>query len=87
MTKSKAKTPKTQRPGIDIKSFLELINPMILLNKATEDKKFDTRIVEKNIVRGRIKTEDHDKHVSSLPDDRANAEWVKWDEFAIDSRK
>ena len=48
---------------------------MTLLHKAVDSKKFDTRVVERNIQKGFIRPEDHHKVVAELPDDSANAEW------------
>jgi hypothetical protein len=52
---------------------------MPLLHEASEAKKFDTRMVERNITRGVVPAADADKIVKGLPDDAANAEWVNLD--------
>jgi hypothetical protein len=50
---------------------------MILLNNATESKKFDTRVIERNLQRGRITPEEIQKSVDSLPDDAENADYIE----------
>jgi hypothetical protein len=55
---------------------------MTLLHKAVESKKFDSRIVEKNITRGILTSEEYDKFLKSLPDDSDNADWVNIEELA-----
>lgn len=49
---------------------------MTLLHEAFESKKFDTRVVERNIDRGLIQSKDHEKFVKELPDDSANADYI-----------
>lgn len=52
---------------------------MALLDEAVESKKLDTRMVERNISRGVISIEQHQKSVESLPDDAELGEWVSLD--------
>ena len=56
----------------------------MLLHKAVESKKFDVRVVDRNIERGLVRAEDADKVTKSLPDDAANAEWVRVDDLIGD---
>lgn len=50
---------------------------MTLLNTATESKKFDTRVVERNLQRGRITPEEIAKSIAALPDDAENADYIE----------
>jgi hypothetical protein len=52
---------------------------MTLLIDATEEKKFDSRVVERNVQRGFAKADDYEKFVKELPDDSENAEIVSID--------
>jgi hypothetical protein len=52
---------------------------MTLLFDATEEKKFDSRVVERNVQRGFAKADDYEKFVKELPDDSENAEIVSID--------
>jgi len=54
---------------------------MLLLSKALEDKKFDLRIIEKNLARGILQAQEQAKSVQQLPDDSASAEWVSLDDI------
>jgi hypothetical protein len=49
---------------------------MPLLHESSDAKKFDTRMVERNITRGIVPASDADKASASLADDGANAEWI-----------
>lgn len=49
---------------------------MALLHESTEDKKMDTRVVERNINKGAVSPAELAKSLSSLPDDSANAEYT-----------
>lgn len=49
---------------------------MTLLHDAIENKKFDNRIIERNLTRNVISQADADKVSQKLPDDAENAEWV-----------
>ncbi len=55
---------------------------MTLLHEALESKKFDTRVVERHLSRGMLSHEDFEKSVKKLPDDNANAEWIRIDSLA-----
>lgn len=57
---------------------------MTLLYQAVEAKKFDTRVVERNVTRGVIRQDDATKVSKDLPDDGANAEFVSLDDLAAD---
>ena len=57
---------------------------MVLLQNATEAKKFDTRVVERNIIRGAVKTDDYEKSVKDLVDDSANAQYIAIEDLAND---
>lgn len=54
---------------------------MTLLKKSVEGKRFDSRLVEKNVRRGVVSNSDVKSYVDSLPDDSANAVWVAIDEI------
>ncbi len=54
---------------------------MALLHEAVKDKKFDTRVVERNVAKGVVTTEDVRKAVDALPDDSENAQYVAIDSF------
>ena len=58
---------------------------MLLLDQALENKKFDTRLVERNIKRGVIQLKDAEQAESALADDAENAEWQNLDELANQS--
>lgn len=49
---------------------------MALLNESFEDKKFDTRVIEKNTERGLVSAKDVAQYLKELPDDAENAEYV-----------
>ncbi|NDD91137.1 hypothetical protein EBZ37_03530 [bacterium] len=49
---------------------------MALLHESIADKKFDTRMVERNVQRGQLSATDVDKFVKDLPDDSGNFEVV-----------
>ncbi len=57
---------------------------MTLLHEAVEAKKFDTRMVERNIARGVMSADDQDKNLKKLPDDAENAEYISIDSLAND---
>jgi hypothetical protein len=50
---------------------------MSILKNAIEQKKFDSRVVEKNVNRGRVERSEVEVQLKNLPDDEANAEWVE----------
>lgn len=49
---------------------------MSLLHESVESKKFDVRVVERNVARGVISAADLDQVLKELPDDAENADWV-----------
>ena len=57
---------------------------MTLLHEAVEDKKLDVRMVERNIARGVVSHDEHQKAVAKLPDDDDNAEYISIEEIAQD---
>lgn len=52
---------------------------MALLNEAMNEKKFDTRLIGRNVTRNVITSEEVDQNVKKLPDDNENADWVSID--------
>jgi hypothetical protein len=52
---------------------------MTLLHDAVENKKFDTRMVERNVTRGALTQKQVEDFVKSLPDDTENSEYVSID--------
>ena len=59
---------------------------MTLLNEAVEAKKFDTRMIERNIARGVIAAQDADQVSKNLPDDGEGADWVSIDSLMNDQQ-
>ncbi|HUP56291.1 MAG TPA: hypothetical protein VM598_02485 [Bdellovibrionota bacterium] len=49
---------------------------MALLHEAVDEKKFDVRVVERNITKGVVSAEDAQKAADKLPDDSENAQYV-----------
>lgn len=49
---------------------------MPLLHEAVEAKKMDVRLVERNVTRGVITSEDVEKNLKKLPDDADNADSI-----------
>jgi hypothetical protein len=49
---------------------------MALLQDALQEKKFDIRLMERNISRGLLNDDEVQKALKQLPDDSANAEWI-----------
>lgn len=49
---------------------------MSLLHEAVEEKKFDVRMIERNLIRGKIEADDVAKTAKKLPDDAENAEYI-----------
>ena len=47
-----------------------------LLSEAIESKKYDTRLVDRNVVRGLIAQSEVDSGNKTLPDDADNAEFI-----------
>lgn len=54
---------------------------MSLLHDAVQDKKFDTRVIEKNLSRSLVRQEEYDKFLKSLPDDADLADRISMDEL------
>ena len=57
---------------------------MTLLHEAVEQKKYDVRLVERNIARGVITAQDAQQAGQELPDDAENAEYVSIDALMAD---
>jgi hypothetical protein len=57
---------------------------MALLHEAVDEKKFDSRVAQRNIERGLLKPEELKKHVESLPDDASHAVQVDLDNLLAD---
>lgn len=55
---------------------------MTLLHEAVDAKKFDVRVVERNVTRGSVRLDDYQKSVNSLPDDSENAEYTSIETLA-----
>ena len=49
---------------------------MTLLHEDVESKKFDVRMIERNVARGVVSSADVQKAVESLPDDAENADYI-----------
>lgn len=54
---------------------------MSLLHDSIQSKKFDTRMLEKNLVRGNATDKEYKSHVESLPDDSENADFSSLDDL------
>ncbi len=54
---------------------------MTLLHEAVEQKKFDVRMIERNVNRGVVSATDAQKNAAALPDDAEFAEYVSLDSF------
>jgi hypothetical protein len=59
---------------------------MALLHEAMADKKFDTRMAERNIQRGQLTQAELDKVLKDLPDDAANVIVVTSDDLDFQER-
>jgi hypothetical protein len=55
---------------------------MSLLHEAIQDKKFDVRMVDKNLVRNVVSDKEVKASIEALPDDADNAEFISLDEVA-----
>lgn len=55
---------------------------MTLLKDAVEAKKFDIRMIERNLARGVITAQDAQATSDVLPDDGENAEWISIETLA-----
>lgn len=49
---------------------------MALLNDSVNSKKYDVRLIERNVARGLISAKEVDDAIKNLPDDSENAEWI-----------
>ncbi|MCM2277847.1 MAG: hypothetical protein NDJ89_07195 [Oligoflexia bacterium] len=58
---------------------------MTLLHEAVETKKFDVRLIERNISRGVVTSDEAAKLAAKLPDDAENADWIAIDSLKNDS--
>ena len=54
---------------------------MSLLHDSINNKKFDVRMLEKNLVRGSVTDKEAKAHMDSLPDDAENASYINLDEI------
>jgi hypothetical protein len=54
---------------------------MSLLHDSINEKKFDTRMLEKNLVRNVVTDKEAKAKVEALPDDAENAEYISLDEL------
>jgi hypothetical protein len=52
---------------------------MVLLCDAFDFKRLDVRLLERNIARGVLTTDDWRESLQDLPDDSFNAQWVNLD--------
>ncbi len=59
---------------------------MVLLNDAVQEKKFDVRIIEKNVERGVLSSDELAKALKTLPDDSAHAQFVSVDSLEEDKK-
>jgi hypothetical protein len=57
---------------------------MVLLHDSVEAKKFDVRMIERNINRGVVTQQDVQTKVNDLPDDSENADFISLDALAND---
>ena len=55
---------------------------LFLLVNAVQDKRFDLRVVERNIVRGVVSPDEVEKQLKALPDDAANSERVTFESIS-----
>jgi hypothetical protein len=49
---------------------------MALLNESVNEKKWDVRMIERNLARGVVTSEELAQAVAALPDDAECADWV-----------
>jgi nitrogen regulatory protein PII len=54
---------------------------MSLLHESIQNKKFDTRMLEKNLVRNVVSDKEVKTFVEQLPDDAENAAFISLDEI------
>ena len=55
---------------------------MSLLHEAITEKKFDVRMLEKNLVRNVVSDKEVKTFIDQLPDDSENADFISLDEVA-----
>jgi hypothetical protein len=55
---------------------------MTLLHEAVEAKKFDVRLIERNVARNVLTAAEAEKAAKSLPDDAEAGEWVSIESIA-----
>lgn len=58
---------------------------MTLLHEAVEAKKYDVRVIERNVARNVIAAADVDKVVKGLPDDAEAGDWISIESIAGDT--
>ncbi len=58
---------------------------MVLLDEAVEKKKFDTRMIERNVARNVVSSVEVEKMFSQLPDDEESAIWVSTESLEDES--
>ena len=54
---------------------------MSLLHDSIQEKKFDVRMLDKNLVRNVVADKDVKAYLEQLPDDSENAEYISIDEL------
>lgn len=54
---------------------------MSLLHDSIQNKKFDTRMLEKNLTRGAATDKEYKSYIESLPDDSENADYASLDDL------
>ena len=59
---------------------------MALLHESIADKKFDTRMVERNVQRGQLSSAEAEKNLKELPDDSANLDVVTVEDLEFQER-
>ena len=75
------------RLGIDTTEGVDLLHClMVLLHDSLEAKKFDIRMLERNIARGTLTRDQAKDYSKSLPDDANDAEWVSIESFVDDDQ-
>jgi hypothetical protein len=55
------------------------------MRKETGEKLYDTRLIQKNIYKGRITLKDYQKYLDTLEDDKDNSEEIKLEENQTDN--
>jgi hypothetical protein len=57
---------------------------MTLLHEAVDSKRFDVRVIERNVERGLLSPKEVEKSIKDLADDSENAEYVSIESLAND---